>query len=345
MTYNALSLSKEGIAVSDSELPDPSSSTRTWDEDFLVSVVAPVYNEAEGIEGFVAEVRKHLTALSPPARVELVLVNDGSTDGSAALLDRLASEASGEIRVVHLARNFGHGPAVAAGLDHAQGDVIILMDADYQDDPAAFGPLLAQWREGYDVVYVERSSRKENPLSRGVFWLFYRVFDWIADTNSPMDAGNFGLMDRRVVVQLSQLPERNRYLPGLRAWVGFRQTGVSVPRRARYDSSTRVGIRGLWTLGMNAIFSFSYVPLFVFRIAGALSIALSALLVLYAICIKIMGHDLGTLSSILISTSFLGGINLFGVGLLGEYIARIYDEVKCRPVYVVDRVAGDEVDK
>ncbi|MCF6284746.1 MAG: glycosyltransferase family 2 protein [Candidatus Hydrogenedentes bacterium] len=330
--------------MSNSQLPDAAASARTWDENFLVSVVAPVYNEAEGIEGFIAEVREHLAAISPSVRAEIVLVNDGSTDGSAALLDHLAASSQGGVRVVHLARNFGHGPAVAAGLDHAQGDVVILMDADYQDDPAAFAPLLDQWREGYDVVYVERTSRQENPLSRGVFWLFYRIFDWIADTNSPMDAGNFGLMDRRVVAQLSQLPERNRYLPGLRAWVGFRQTGVSVPRRARYDSSTRVGIRGLWTLGMNAIFSFSYVPLFVFRIAGALSIGLSALLVLYAICIKIMGHDLGTSSSILISTSFLGGINLFGVGLLGEYIARIYDEVKCRPVYVVDRVVKrDEV--
>jgi len=320
-----------------SQAPAP----RPWDDDLLLSVVAPVYNEAEGIEGFVAEVRTHLAALGQPGRWELVLVNDGSTDGGGALLDRLAAQHPGEIRVVHLARNFGHGPAVAAGLDHARGDAVILMDADYQDDPAAFAPLLAKWREGYDVVYAERASRQENPLSRGVFWLFYRVFDWIADTKSPLDAGNFGLMDRRVVAQLTRLPERNRYLPGLRAWVGFRQTGVPVPRRKRYDSSTRVGIRGLWTLGMNAVFSFSYVPLFVFRIAGVLSMGFSALLVLYALARKFSGQDLDAWSLILIATSFLGGINLFGVGLLGEYIARIYDEVKCRPVYVVDRVAGE----
>ncbi len=322
-----------------SQCESPAPVSRVWDESFCLSVVAPVYNEAEGIAGFVAEVRERLAALEQPGRCELVLVNDGSTDGSGDLLDSLAAEFPGEIRVVHLARNFGHGPAVAAGLDHAEGDVVILMDADYQDDPAAFAPLLEKWREGFDVVYVERASRQENPVSRGIFWIFYRVFDWIADTKSPMDAGNFGLMDRRVVAQLTQLPERNRYLPGLRAWVGFRQTGVSVPRRARYDSSTRVGLRGLWTLGMNAVFSFSYVPLFVFRIAGVSSIALSMVLVLYALGNKLMGHDLGASSSILIATSFLGGINLFGVGLLGEYIARIYDEVKCRPVYVVDRVA------
>lgn len=328
--------------MSENHAPVPPPAPRAWDESLLLSVVAPVYNEAEGIEGFVAEVREQLAALEQPGRSELVLVDDGSTDGSGALLDRLASEHPGEIRVVHLARNFGHGPAVAAGLDHARGNAVILMDADYQDDPAAFAPLLEQWRAGYDVVYVERASREENPVSRGIFWVFYRVFAWIADTKSPMDAGNFGLMDRRVVTQLTRLPERNRYLPGLRAWVGFRQTGVSVPRRARYDSSTRVGIRGLWTLGMNAVFSFSYVPLFVFRIAGVLSMGLSVLLVIYALVKKFTGQDLDAWSSILIATSFLGGINLFGVGLLGEYIARIYDEVKCRPVYVVDRVAGDD---
>ena len=310
--------------------------------DYRLAVVAPVFNEASGIAGFVGEVRAHIAALDLPGGHELVLVDDGSTDGSAAILDELAGAHPGEIRVVHLARNFGHGAAVAAGLEHARGDAIILMDSDYQDDPAAFAPLLARWREGYDVVYVERASREEHPLSRGAFWLFYRVLAWIADTRFPMDAGNFGLMDRRVVDQLKKLPERNRYLPGLRAWVGFRQTGIPVPRRARYDRSTRVGLRGLWTLGMNAVFSFSYVPLFVFRIAGVLSIGCSMLLVLYALVSWLTGHALDAWSSILIATSFLGGINLLGVGLLGEYIARIYDEVKCRPAYVVDRIEGGE---
>lgn len=316
--------------------------TRACGPDFLLSIVAPVYNEAEGIEGFVREVREHAEALDSEGRVEIVLVNDGSSDGSAAILDRLAAEQPGLLRVVHLARNFGHGAAVAAGLDHARGSAVILMDADFQDDPAAFAPLLAKWKEGFDVVYVERSSRQENPLSRGVFWLFYRVFKWVAATQSPLDAGTFGLMDRRVVDQLGKLPERNRYLPGLRAWVGFRQTGVPIPRRARYDRSTRVGLRGLWTLGMNAIFSFSYVPLFVFRIAGVLSMLLSLVLIAAAVYLHLTRNDVGPWPAILAATAFLGGINLFGIGLLGEYIARIYDEVKCRPVYVVDRVDEGE---
>lgn len=330
--------------MSDVEKPLSSPVPRAIGGDFCLSIVAPVYNEIRGIEGFVDEVRAQVAALKLPGVLDLVLVDDGSTDGSGALLDALAERYPGEIRVVHLARNFGHGPAVAAGLDHARGDAVILMDADYQDDPAAFGPLLEKWREGYDVVYAERASRQENPVSRGVFWLFYRVFNWMAAMQLPRDAGNFGLMDRRVVAQLKQLPERNRYLPGLRAWVGFRQTGIKVARRARYDKTTRVGLRGLWTLGMNAIFSFSYVPLFVFRIAGVTSVGVSVLLFLYALYNKLSGHDLDAWSSILIATSFLGGINLFGVGLLGEYIARIYDEVKCRPIYVVDRVSEGRVD-
>lgn len=324
--------------MSHSEQPPAAPERRAYHDNFLLSVVAPAYNEVSGIAGFIAEVREHIAALNIPGSSEIVLVDDGSTDGTAALLDGLAARHPGEIRVVHLARNFGHGPAVAAGLDHARGDAVILMDADYQDDPAAFGALLDKWRDGYDVVYAERASRQEHPLSRGVFWLFYRIFAWMADMNLPRDAGNFGLMDRRVVAQLARFPERNRYLPGLRAWVGFRQTGVAVARRARYDRAARVGLRGLWTLGMNAIFSFSYVPLFVFRIAGVASIGISMVLVAYALYKKLSGYDLGAWSSILIATSFLGGINLFGVGLLGEYIARIYDEVKCRPIYVVDRV-------
>ncbi len=320
----------------------PPNTNRACGPEFLLSIVAPVYNEAEGIEGFVREVREHAAALEIGGRVELVLVNDGSTDGTGAILNRLAASDPGAIRVVHLARNFGHGAAVAAGLDHAKGDAVILMDADFQDDPTAFAPLLAKWKDGYDVVYVERASRQENPLARGVFWLFYRVFKWVAATQSPLDAGTFGLMDRRVVDQLGKLPERNRYLPGLRAWVGFRQTGVPIPRRARYDRHTRVGLRGLWTLGMNAIFSFSYVPLFVFRIAGVLSILLSLVLIAIAVYLHLSRNDVGPWPAILAATSFLGGINLFGIGLLGEYIARIYDEVKCRPVYVVDRVDEGE---
>ena len=178
---------------------------------------------------------------------------------------------------------------------------------------------------------------------RLLFWLFYRSFAWVANIGAPLDAGNFALMDRRVVKQLLALSERNRYLPGLRAWVGFRQCGIPVPRRARPGGRGRVGLRGLWTLGMNAIFSFSYVPLFIFRIAGVLSLLLAVVVLLGAMSAWLTaGRDIQPWAVQLSATAFLGGINLFGIGLLGEYIARIYDEVKGRPIYVVERVSGRE---
>jgi len=316
---------------------------RQLDANALVSVAAPLYNEAEGVKAFVEEVRASLRALALPCPYELVLVDDGSTDETGTLLDGLADAHPGEIRVVHLARNFGHAPAVAAALDHARGDVVILMDADHQDDPTAFAPFLEHWCEGYDVVYALRVLRPEGGLRRGMFWLFYRFMAWLANTDIPLDAGNFALMDRRVVDGLVKLRERNRYLPGLRAWVGYRQTGVAVPRRPRYDASTRVGLRGLWRLAMNAVFSFSYAPLFFFRAAGTLSIVFCALVILWAFHDKLVsGRAAPAWASEVVTVSFLGGLNLLGIGLLGEYIARIYDEVKQRPVYIIDRMTESD---
>ncbi|HPO12696.1 MAG TPA: glycosyltransferase family 2 protein [Candidatus Hydrogenedentes bacterium] len=307
--------------------------------DALVSVVAPMFNEVANAAPFTEEVLQALDALQLACPYELVLVDDGSWDGTTEALDALAVQHAGKLRVVHLTRNFGLAAAVSAGLDHARGSVVILMDADHQDDPAAFKPFLEQWGNGFDVVYAQRTVREENPLKRAVFWLFYRAFAWVANISIPLDAGNFALLDRRVVKQLQAMPERNRYLPGLRAWVGFKQTGVPVARRGRYDKKARMRFRDLWTLGMNAVFSFSYVPLFVFRIAGLLSLMLSAGVILFALYHRLFtGKAVIAWASQLVMTSFLGGINLLGIGMIGEYIARIYDEVKARPVYIVDRV-------
>jgi dolichol-phosphate mannosyltransferase len=313
--------------------------TRTLQPDALFSVVAPMFNEAANAEAFVAEVFAAIKALELPCPHELVLVDDGSWDGTSEILDALAERYPDELRAIHLTRNFGHGAAVSAGLDHARGSVVVLMDSDMQDDPAAFRPFLEKWSEGFDVVYAQRASRPEAAPLRLLFWLFYRLFTWMANLRLPRDAGNFALMDRRVVKQITAFSERNRYLPGLRAWVGFRQTGVPVARRARYDGRGRVGLRGLWTLAMNAVFSFSYVPLFAFRIAGLLSLALSAAVIVFALYHKwVTGLAVTAWASQLVATSFLGGMNLLGIGLIGEYIARIYDEVKGRPLYIVDRI-------
>jgi dolichol-phosphate mannosyltransferase len=303
--------------------------------------VAPVFNEREGVVVFVGEVRETLECLKDVGTAQLMLVNDGSTDGSDEVLDELAATYPDEVAVLHLSRNFGHAAAVSAGLEHCAADIVVLMDADLQDDPGAIAAMLEQWRQGYDVVYAVRSTRDAAFSSRIVFAAFYRLLGWMAAIRMPNDAGNFGLMDRRVVDALLALPERNRYLPGLRAWLGFRQTGVAVPRRKRYDGRSRVGLRGLWKLAMNAIFSFSYVPLFAFRFLGLATLGLSLFLILFALYHKLVsGLAIPAWTSQLLAISFFGGINLLGIGIVGEYVARIYDEVKRRPAYLIDRVTG-----
>jgi dolichol-phosphate mannosyltransferase len=303
-----------------------------------LSVVAPVYNERENIAPFVAELRAALEKIAPPGGHEIILVNDGSRDDSAEALDAAAAAHPGELRVVHLARNFGLEPALSAGMDRATGDAVVLMDADMQDDPAAIAEFTGRWRAGADVVYAVRASRKEGALRRALFWGFYRVLGALADVELPHDASNFALMDRRVVAALRAMPERNRYLRGLRAWAGFRQEGLPVARRARYDRRTRLGLRGQWKLAMNAIFAFSYVPLFVFRLAGLAALGLAAVLIAWVLYSKlVVGVEIQAWASQMVTISFLGGINLLGIGVVGEYVARIHDEVKARPIYIVHR--------
>ena len=311
---------------------------RQLSPDSLISVVVPIYNEAENIESFIQETRQALLALPAPGGFELVICDDGSTDGSGDRLDRVAENHPDEVRVIHLARNFGHGAALSAGLEYARGRVVIVMDGDMQDDSAAFVEFLTKWSAGYDVVYAIRTAREENALARLLFWFFYRLLNWMANIDLPLDAGNFCLMDRTVVDFLRAMPERNLYLPGLRAWVGFRQIGVPVPRRARYDNRTRVGLRGLMALAMNAVFSFSIVPLFAFRILGLAAIALSFVFIVIGAIVKLRSGTYLSLPSNLISIiSFFTGINLIGTTVLGEYIVRIYDEVKGRPRYIISR--------
>lgn len=301
----------------------------------LLSVVLPVYNEADVLPTLVDCVKQALRECGVP--FEIVFVNDGSRDASPRVLDELAA-ADERVRVVHLSRNFGHQAAVQAGLAHARGDAVVLMDSDMQDSPAAIGRFLEQWRAGYDVVYAIRTDRKESRLKRSCFAAFHRLLASISSTPIPVDAGNFGLLDRRIVDDLVRLGERDRYLPGLRSWVGYRQTGIEVERLARYDDQPRVSFWGLWRLAKTAIFSFSTFPLTVFYVIGYLALGIFVAVSGYSLVCRLF-TDLaipGWTSHVLIGC-FFGALNALGISILGEYVVRIYDQVRGRPLYLVDR--------
>jgi polyisoprenyl-phosphate glycosyltransferase len=304
----------------------------------LVSGVLPVYNEAKVLDELTARVSQAIELTG--ARYEIVLVNDGSTDGSAQVLERIAADNS-NVRVVHLSRNFGHQAAVQAGLAHSSGDVVVLMDSDLQDSPEAIGRFLAEWRAGYDVVYAVRSDRQEAWWKRCLFSGFHRLLAAISSTPVPPHAGNFSLIDRRVVREIVSLNERDRYLPGLRAWVGYRQKGLEVRRGARYDDQPRVSLRGLWQLAKTAIFSFSSVPLGVFYVIGYSSLAIFSALSGFALYCKLFTTLAipGWTSEMLVA-SFFGAVNALGISILGEYVTRIYDQVRGRPLYLVARTCN-----
>lgn len=309
-----------------------------------LSIAAPVYNEGNTIRRFIEEVTRATAPLRGELDVELLLVNDGSTDGTGPILDALVAAGCPGLAVVHLARNFGHPLACAACLDFADGDGVVLMDADGQDDPGAIPDFVRQWQAGADVVYAVRTSRPEGWVQRGLAWVFYRFLDAAANVRMPLDSGNYSLMDRKVADHLKAMTERNRYLPGLRAWLGYRQVPVSVARRRRHDGRSRVGFSGLLKLAANALFSFSYLPIRIFDVLGLFALTVSIGLTVFALYYKCCtAAALPAWTSQIITITFFGGINILGIGLLGEYVARIYDQVKGRPRYTVDRVLNRRV--
>jgi dolichol-phosphate mannosyltransferase len=304
----------------------------------LLSIVLPVYNEAAVLEELASQVTAAARACG--MRYETVFVNDGSRDGSGEALDALAARDQ-HVRVVHLARNFGHQAAVHAGLAHARGDAVVLMDSDLQDSPLTIPRFVAAWRDGADVVYAVRASRKEPLWKRLLFAGFHRLLSRVAQGRIPVDAGNFSLMDRRVVRQVLALDERDRYLPGLRSWVGFRQRGIEVERQARYDGRPRVSLWGLWRLAKTAMFSFSTFPLAVFYLIGYSALAIFVGLAGYSLyCRLFTSLAIPGWTSHILSASFFGALNALGISILGEYVVRIYDQVRGRPVYVVDRTVN-----
>jgi glycosyltransferase involved in cell wall biosynthesis len=301
--------------------------------DALISVVAPVFNEVETLPEF----HRRVTAALAGERYELLLVNDGSSDGSAQMIERLAAT-DRALKPVHLSRNFGHQAAVSAGIDGARGDAVITIDADLQDPPEVIVELLARWREGADVVHAVRHVRRGEPRVRLLeIHFFYRLFNRVSGLDDfPGNTGDFRLIARPAVEALKQLPERNRFVRGLVAWVGFRQVSVVYERSARYAGTSKYPLTKLLRLAFDAIISFSSLPL---RMAAALGLVFSAIAFLAIPVVAILRlaglYHVSGIASIHILVLLIGGIQLVFLGVLGEYLARDYDEAKRRPVYIV----------
>ncbi len=306
----------------------------------LLSFVLPVLNEERVLHTLTTLLVE--AARLCRARFEIIFVNDGSTDGSGRVLDELAAKRP-QVKVLHLSRNFGHQAALQAGLAHASGDAVVLMDSDLQDSPQAVPQLFAKWQAGYDVVYAVRTKRKENWLKRVMFSSFYKLLSRISHTAIPQEAGIFGLIDGPIARQLAALKERDRFLPGLRSWVGYRQIGIEVERQGRYDKQPRVSMAGLFRLAKTAIFGFSSVPLAAFYFIGLTALAVFVGLGSFALFCRLFTElAIPGWTTHVLSATFFGALNALGISILGEYVTRIYDEVRQRPLYLIQRAVNFE---
>jgi len=308
-----------------------------------VSLAIPIYNEEAVVPELVRRTSAVLDSL-PGGPHEIVFVNDGGSDGTLGML-AAAAERDSRIVVVELSRNFGHQIALAAALDQVSGDVVILMDGDLQDPPEAVPTLVDHYRQGYDVVYVRRVNRKERWWLRMCYYVFYRLLATLSSIELPLDSGDFGLMSRRVVDEIRRMPEHHRYLRGLRTWVGFRQIGIPVERAARHAGRTKYSPLKLLKLASDGIFAFSIVPLRAAAILGTIAIACSFLYALYSLYAKFWLHSPQGFTALILAITFLSGVNLFFLGIIGEYVGRVYEEAKARPHYVVRRVFSQRVSR
>ncbi len=304
------------------------------------SIVAPIYNEIDNLAELYQRVKEVMD--STREAWELILVDDGSTDGSTEKIRELA-QADSRVRPVIFARNFGHQIAITAGWDYARGEAIVIIDADLQDPPEVVLELIRKWKEGYEVVYAVRAEREgESWFKKFTASMFYRIIYRITDVKIPVDTGDFRLMDRKVVDVLKQMPERHRFPRGMSAWVGFEQIGVEYKRAPRHAGVTKYPFRKMLKLALNAITSFSYFPLQVATFFGFFSAGIAILAIPVVIYLRMEGSPQFTgQATTLIAVLFLGGVQLISLGILGEYIGRLYDEAKGRPLYIVREAPKD----
>src|SRR5688572_10070878 len=303
-----------------------------------LSLVIPVCNEEENIPVLYSRIVAVLE--TEKIDFEIVFVDDGSCDRSVLCLNELQKN-DRRVVVFELARNFGHQVAITAGLDFARGRVVAVMDADPQDPPEVLPEFIAKWREGNDVVYAIRERRKEAWLMRACYAAFYRLLRRVADVKIPLDAGDFCIMDRRVVDLLKSMPERNRFVRGIRSWVGFRQVGLPFERHARHAGKSKYTVGRLMLLALDGLISFSFVPLRVITLLG-LSVSFMSLFLAVFFFFKKLLYGLSPpgYASLIVSIFFLAGIQLITLGVIGEYVGRIFEEAKRRPMYVLRRVSG-----
>jgi dolichol-phosphate mannosyltransferase len=302
-----------------------------------VSLAIPVHDEEAVLPQLLQRVRAVLDGI-PGGPHEMVFVDDGSRDRSRMMLEEQA-RLDARIVVVALSRNFGHQAALSAAIDYVRGDCVLVMDADLQDAPEALPALLARLDEGFDVVYVRRVARKESWWKRAAYHLAYRVIARMSDIPLPVDAGDFALISRRVLEHIRSLPERERYLRGLRSWVGFRQTSIEVPRDERAAGESKYPFTRLVGLALDGAFAFSVMPLRLTAVLGFVAILSSGLFTLYAIYAKlVLGQSPQGFTALIVLFTFLIGTVLISLWIIGEYLGRVYEEVKRRPIYIVDGV-------
>ena len=308
-----------------------------------ISIIAPLYNESETLPQLVERLNAlmdawaaHLETSEMP--IEVVLVNDGSRDNTAELMQQLALS-DGRYHCVFLARNYGHQIALSAGLSKARGtEGVMVIDGDLQDPPELLPDFYAKYREGYDVIYAIRRKRKENMLKKAAYRLFYRLLKSISYIDIPLDSGDFCFMSRRVVDILNRMPEESRYIRGMRSWIGFKQIGIEYERAERAAGASKYGFRMLLNLAYNGIFNFSEFPIKVIKRIGYSAVGLSMFYVVYSLYRKLMYNDVpqGFMATIFIIV-FFSGIQLFFMGIMGEYLLRIFFQVKGRPLFIVEK--------
>ena len=307
----------------------------------LLSVVAPVLDEEDCVRALHARTAEALRDVP----FELIVVDDGSTDATPQLLAELARE-DPRLRVITLARSFGHQAALTAGLDHARGDAVVMIDGDLQDPPELIPRMLDHWRAGSDVVYAVREAREEeSPFKRATARLFYRAVARLSQTDLQQNAGDFRLLDRAAVDAVRAMRERNRYLRGMTVWVGFTQTALPYRREGRIAGTTKFSVRRMLRFAVDAVASFSHVPLQLATVVGFVFAALAFLAMPVAVGMRIAGEFVPGIATVVLAVLLLGGIQLMAIGIIGEYVGRIYDEVKQRPLYVVRSTVNVPVDE